>query len=77
VHEHSNTSPCVCTYAINSRPGWISTLADCTLNQNQGWYYDAPASPMKIELCPGTCAKLTAGSLALVAGCAPLRGMVH
>jgi hypothetical protein len=55
----------------------LGTLADCPLNQNQGWYYDVPGSPTKIELCPGTCARLTAGSLNLFAGCAPLVGTVH
>jgi hypothetical protein len=39
----------------------LSGLGDCALNMNNGWFYDSPTSPAQIELCPGTCGKLSTG----------------
>ncbi|HMI82935.1 MAG TPA: VWA domain-containing protein, partial [Polyangiaceae bacterium] len=35
-----------------------------------GWYYDNPARPENILLCPATCANLFNGELRIVVGCA-------
>jgi hypothetical protein len=35
-----------------------------------GWYYDNPAKPENIMLCPATCANLFNGELRIVVGCA-------
>jgi hypothetical protein len=50
----------------------LNNLGDCVTNQNQGWYYDSPATPTKIMICPGTCARFAAGSVQLLSGCAPV-----
>jgi hypothetical protein len=37
-----------------------------------GWYYDNNANPMQIELCPATCAKVSAdsmGKIEILLGC--------
>jgi hypothetical protein len=49
----------------------LNNLGDCSLNQNQGWYYDSPAAPTKILLCPGTCSRLSAGRIEVLYGCTP------
>ena len=43
--------------------------------QNGGWYYDNPAMPTRISLCPSTCARVQADSnakLDIVLGCKPV-----
>jgi hypothetical protein len=52
----------------------LNTLADCALNQDQGWYYDSPAVPTQILLCPGTCANEGSGQISVQYGCSPLIG---
>jgi hypothetical protein len=48
-------------------------LADC--GSQGGWYYDHPATPTKIFLCPATCAAVqgnTGGEVVVKFGCATL-----
>lgn len=50
--------------------GNVNGAADC--GANGGWYYDDPANPTKIELCPTTCDSVqgdAAGKLDIVLGC--------
>jgi hypothetical protein len=53
----------------------LNNLGDCQINNNQGWYYDSPGSPTKIEICPGTCARFAAGTVNLLSGCLPVIDM--
>jgi hypothetical protein len=53
----------------------LGSLGDCLVNQNQGWYYDAPGAPKKVLICSGTCAKFTAGKPEMVSGCTPVKGV--
>lgn len=49
---------------------YVSGPADCGVKG--GWYYDNPASPSKIVMCPGTCDVLkadTMGKIAVLFGC--------
>lgn len=36
---------------------------------NGGWYYDNPADPEKIYVCPSTCGNFGGGMVSIVAGC--------
>jgi hypothetical protein len=43
--------------------------------QQQGWYYNDPAKPTVIELCPSTCESINlkeGGQLKVVVGCASI-----
>jgi hypothetical protein len=42
----------------------VPTSADCT--NAGGWYYDNPAAPTKVILCPATCMTVQADSNAKV-----------
>ena len=55
----------------------LNGLGDCDLNMNTGWFFDSPTSPTKIEVCPGTCAKLSAGAVRILTGCRPLIGIMR
>ena len=55
----------------------LNTLGDCTLNQNNGWYYDNLQTPKQIIVCPGTCTKFGAGTVVTEVGCAPKTGIVQ
>ncbi|HVU04181.1 MAG TPA: vWA domain-containing protein [Polyangiaceae bacterium] len=52
----------------------LNNQGDCELNQGQGWYYDSPAAPKQIIVCPDTCSRFAAGVLDIVEGCKPLPG---
>lgn len=47
----------------------LNGLGDCELNKNDGWFYDSPTRPTRIEVCPGTCSKFSAGIVKTVFGC--------
>jgi hypothetical protein len=53
----------------------IDGLAACANNANGGWYYDSPASPSKISVCPCTCARFQAGRVDVRLGCKPRVGL--
>jgi hypothetical protein len=53
----------------------ISSLAACAKNLNGGWYYDDPAQPSKLTVCPCTCARLQAGRVDVRLGCKPRLGL--
>jgi Mg-chelatase subunit ChlD len=53
----------------------ISSLAACAKNPNGGWYYDDPAQPAKITVCPCTCARFQAGRVDVRLGCKPRLGL--
>jgi hypothetical protein len=49
----------------------VPDAADCSATE-AGWYYDDPASPKNIELCPALCARAkadAAGSVDVLVGC--------
>ena len=53
--------------------GQVANAAAC--GANGGWYYDNPATPTKILLCPASCTKVTSYSdatLNIVLGCATI-----
>jgi hypothetical protein len=54
---------------IDSEVPKVDGLGGCAKNANTGWYFDDPAAPVKILLCPGTCSNLGAGSLSIEYGC--------
>lgn len=50
--------------------GHVNAASDC--GPSGGWYYDDPAAPTKIELCPTTCDGVqgdSSGKLEIVLGC--------
>jgi hypothetical protein len=52
--------------------GLVPSAADC--GTEQAWYYDDPASPTRILLCPSACSTVTAdagASISILAGCKP------
>jgi hypothetical protein len=52
--------------------GLVASAADCA--SEQAWYYDDPAAPMRIILCPSACETVTSDSSAairILAGCQP------
>jgi hypothetical protein len=40
----------------------VTSAADCTNFGDQGWYYDDPNTPTKIEVCSNTCATIKAAT---------------
>jgi hypothetical protein len=53
--------------------GQVKSKADCDAAGGQGWYYDDPAKPKIIQLCPGLCSEVQkddAGKIEVVLGCA-------
>lgn len=53
----------------------LNNLGECDINNNNGWYYDSPAEPTKLLVCPGTCKKFGAGVVNIVTGCSPIPGI--
>jgi hypothetical protein len=53
----------------------VDGLGACANNVNGGWYYDYPANPSKISVCPCTCARLQAGKVDVRLGCKPRLGL--
>jgi hypothetical protein len=52
--------------------GMVASAADC--GTQQAWYYDNPAAPTRIILCPESCTTVTGdvnASIAILAGCKP------
>lgn len=52
--------------------GLVASAADC--GTQQAWYYDDPAMPTRIMLCPAACTSVTGdanASIAILAGCKP------
>jgi hypothetical protein len=49
----------------------LNNLGECDSAGGQGWYYDSPARPTKIIVCPGTCAGFAAGVVETINGCSP------
>lgn len=53
--------------------GLVGSAAEC--GSQLGWYYDDPAAPTQIMLCPATCETVTQdpnASLQILAGCEPV-----
>jgi hypothetical protein len=48
-----------------------ASTADRCANSNGGWYYDNPADPKRVLLCPCSCANLGAGRINVTFGCRP------
>jgi hypothetical protein len=53
----------------------IYDLEACARNPNGGWYYDDPAAPTQILVCPCTCARFEAGRVDVAVGCKPRVGI--
>jgi hypothetical protein len=53
----------------------ISDYTACDRNPNGGWYYDNPAAPTQILVCPCTCTRFEAGSVQVALGCKPSIGI--
>jgi hypothetical protein len=53
----------------------ISDFSACSRNPNGGWYYDDPASPAQIIVCPCTCSRFAAGRVDVTLGCKPSIGI--
>jgi hypothetical protein len=53
----------------------IADLEACSRNPNGGWYYDDPANPTQILVCPCTCARFEAGRVDIAVGCRPRVGI--
>jgi hypothetical protein len=49
----------------------VSSAAACNTSAHGGWYFDNPAAPTKLTLCPCSCANLGAGKANLYYGCKP------
>jgi hypothetical protein len=52
--------------------GIVPSAADC--GTQQAWYYDDPAMPTRIMLCPAACTSVRGdanASIAILAGCKP------
>jgi hypothetical protein len=50
----------------------LNNLGECDAAGGQGWYFDSPAMPTKILVCPGTCSTFGVGVVELVIGCHPI-----
>lgn len=53
----------------------ITDYAACARNPNGGWYYDDPAAPTQILVCPCTCSRFEAGRVDVALGCKPSIGI--
>jgi hypothetical protein len=53
----------------------INDFTACSRNPNGGWYYDDPASPTQILVCPCTCSRFEAGRVDVALGCKPSIGI--
>jgi len=53
----------------------ISDFSACSRNPNGGWYYDNPAAPTQILVCPCTCSRFEAGRVDVALGCKPSVGI--
>lgn len=59
--------------------GNVSTVTDCAA-AGDGWYYDDPDAPTKIETCPDTCTKIktsTDAKVQLLVGCVTQPAIFH
>jgi hypothetical protein len=54
---------------------FIVNLEACGRNPNGGWYYDDPANPTRIRVCPCTCSRFQAGRVDVRIGCRPRIGL--
>ena len=46
---------------------YVSSAEGCASVPEQGWYYDVPAAPTQVRLCPETCARVSSSPDARVA----------
>lgn len=53
----------------------VTSMAACAGSSNGGWYYDNPADPGRISVCPCTCARFQAGQVEVRLGCKPRLGL--
>ncbi|HWZ87995.1 MAG TPA: vWA domain-containing protein [Polyangiaceae bacterium] len=49
----------------------VPALGGCANAPNGGWFYDDPAAPTKISVCPCTCSSFAAGRVDVRLGCSP------
>jgi len=53
----------------------VPSIQGCAQSANGGWYYDNPADPTSIMVCPCTCARFDAGRVDVRVGCKPRVGV--
>jgi hypothetical protein len=63
-------------YANSVASDWITiprvdSPEDCALNGDEGWFFDDPVTPSRIELCAGTCEKMPGSQVQILFGCTP------
>jgi hypothetical protein len=70
--EGGRTDPGMVNVVVRSQgqPDRVLKLFANASNCGDGWYYDNPARPENIMLCPDTCNNLFNGELRIVVGCA-------
>jgi hypothetical protein len=51
--------------------------SQCSINNGEGWYYDAYPDPTQIFICPETCKSFSAGSVSIELGCKPPESDIH
>jgi hypothetical protein len=49
----------------------VASSAACAQATNGGWYYDDPARPARIHVCPCTCSRFATGRVEVRFGCRP------
>jgi hypothetical protein len=54
---------------------FLSGPGACDRNPNGGWYYDNPANPKVISVCPCSCSNFQAGTVQIAIGCDPFVGI--
>jgi len=52
----------------------VKDAADCAPNGGEGWYFDDPATPMTLLLCPATCNEMLGAKAFVAYGCPPKIG---
>jgi hypothetical protein len=52
----------------------LASINGCGVSANGGWYYDNPADPTRILVCPCTCSRFGAGRVDVRVGCRPRIG---
>ncbi|MFO7179334.1 MAG: VWA domain-containing protein [Pseudomonadota bacterium] len=53
----------------------LESSGACDRNPNGGWFYDNPADPRSIQVCPCTCERFGAGRVEIRLGCEPRLGL--
>ena len=55
----------------------VQYSTDCAASENGGFYYDNPATPTAIRICPCNCNRFAAGQVDIRLGCEPQLGSIQ